>query len=248
MKSFPITHGARRWAAGLMPAISALAMPVSNLMAWMVLATGVLPTRAAAQETEYSTNYSGPFNFGLPELTPEELERERQAHPPVKRIRLNRIGLERVNAARTAKGLPMLSGTGADPAPIGSEMKPRRSAEAETEAEAGSERKAGDGPQTDVPSDALPDHVDNSELKYFPPIRSQGGLPSCAVFSGTYYTMTYMYAMIHDLDAKSGDDSTRFSPLFTYNFANGGEDVGSWYFWAFSMAMRHGCATWAEMP
>ncbi|NCA82824.1 MAG: hypothetical protein EOM72_08780, partial [Opitutae bacterium] len=248
MKSFPITHGARRWIARLMPAISALALAASNLMAWVVLAAGVVPSRAIAQETEYSTNYSGPFTFGLPELTPEELDRERQAHPPVKSIRLNRIGLERVNAARTAKGLPMLSGTGVDPAPIGSEMKPRRSAEAEPEAEARSERKADGGPETDVPADALPDQVDNSELKYFPPIRSQGGLPSCGVFSGTYYTMTYMYAMIHDLDAKSGDDSIRFSPLFTYNFVNGGESVGSWYFWAFSLAMKHGCATWAEMP
>ena len=68
--------------------------------------------------------------------------------------------------------------------------------------------------------------MDNSTLRYFPPIRSQGSLGSCGQFSSVYYTLTHMTALARNWDAKSGGDSYRFSPKWTYNMLNGGENVG----------------------
>jgi PKD repeat protein len=78
---------------------------------------------------------------------------------------------------------------------------------------------------------ALPSFVDNSKLKYFPPIGSQIG-GSCASFSATYYLMTYMHALAQDIDAKNGGPDTRFSTKWTYDMVNDGVDGGSWYYQA----------------
>jgi PKD repeat protein/C1A family cysteine protease len=98
-------------------------------------------------------------------------------------------------------------------------------------------------PQADMPA-----AVDNSKLKYFPPISSQGNLPSCGVYNGTYYAMTYMYALARDLDAKNGGAAYQLSPKWTYNMVNSGELVGTWYYQAYDIGMKHGCATMAEFP
>jgi C1A family cysteine protease/PKD repeat protein len=147
-----------------------------------------------------------------------------------KRVKLNALGLERVNRARKERGEQPLDASQVELAPLG--------AEAQT---AGSDQGAA------VPG-ALPAYVDNSTLKYFPPIRSQGSLGSCAQFSSVYYTMTYMTALARNWDAKSGGDSYRFSPKWTYNMLNGGENVGSWHYDAYAIAQKHGLATWAEFP
>jgi len=195
--------------------------------------TGILsllvPGAARAQAAD-------PHATGLAPCTPEELAWQNKHMLRVKKVKLNALGLARVNAARKAKGLPAL---GAAPVRVGAEVEgtvggaPSAAAE-----EGGSETPAAD----------LPAYLDNSSLKYFPPIRSQGSLPSCACFSGTYYVMTYMWAMANDLDAKSGGDAVRLSPKFTYNFVNDGAAVGSWYYWAYDIGKKHGCATWSEFP
>lgn len=95
---------------------------------------------------------------------------------------------------------------------------------------------------------ALPAAVDNSTLKYFPPIRSQGAIGSCAQFAAIYYTLTHMTAMARDWDAKNGGDTYRFSPKWTYNMLNQGEDVGSCHYDAYAIAQKHGAATWAAFP
>jgi PKD repeat protein/C1A family cysteine protease len=95
---------------------------------------------------------------------------------------------------------------------------------------------------------SLPSGVDNSTLKYFPPIRSQGSLNSCAQFAAVYYTLTHMTALARDWDAKSGGDTLRFSPKWTYNMVNGGGNNGSWHYDAYAIAQKHGLATWAEFP
>ncbi len=142
-------------------------------------------------------------------------------------VKLNALGLMRVNHARAMRGEQPLSELEAGLAPLGSEA-----------------RATGDllAPM------ALPNAVDNSTLKYFPPIRTQGSLNSCAQFSAVYYTLTHMTALARDWDAKSGGDSYRFSPKWTYNMVNGGENVGSWHYDAYAIAQKHGIATWAEFP
>ena len=77
---------------------------------------------------------------------------------------------------------------------------------------------------TSASTDGLPDKVDNSESKYFPPILSQGSQGSCVAWSQAYYQFTY--EMNRSLDRESTKENC-FSPTFTYNMSNYGEDVGS---------------------
>jgi C1A family cysteine protease len=197
-------------------------------------------SRAAERKDEYGT---AGFPTGLKELTKEEKDEIERTHKVIKQIRLNDIGLSRINEARKKKGKKPLKGKsfkrGEDivselPGAMTSESAPESALESVAE---GSEL-LGD----------LPDSVDNSTLKYFPPIRSQGSLGSCGCFSGTYYAMTYMWAFANDLNAKTGGDAYRLSPKFTYNMINGGANVGSWYFSAYDIGKKSGCITWADFP
>ncbi|MCX8107640.1 MAG: hypothetical protein N3G20_02430, partial [Verrucomicrobiae bacterium] len=138
------------------------------------------------------------------------------------KIRLNSLGLERVNEARKRHGLPLLKVKPQSVAVPGEEVIPPSAA-----------ARAMDVGVVAEPS-ILPSYVDNSTLKYFPPIRSQGSLASCAQFAAVYYTLTHMTAMARDWDAKTGGDGFRFSPKWTYNMLNGGNNVGTWHYDAYA--------------
>jgi PKD repeat protein/C1A family cysteine protease len=177
---------------------------------------------------------------GLPELTQEELDWQNTHMIRTQKVKLNRVGLERVNAHRKKQGHGQLTEKDVPVVPIGKEIEGVIGAP---------DAAVPDSDSTDAALPmVLPASVDNSTLKYFPPIRSQGSLPSCGVFSGTYYAMTHMHALARNLDAKTGGDAYRFSPKWTYNMVNGGEQVGSWYYWAYDIGKKHGVATWAEFP
>ncbi len=177
-----------------------------------------------------------PHMTGLPEITKQELEWQNKHMLRVKKVHVNRMGLDRINAARKQKGLEELSDAEAGLVEKGQEV----------------EGTVGVTGPTATSSEAapmvLPNSVNNSTLKYFPPIRSQGAIGSCGSFSGVYYAMTYMNALARDLDAKTGGDTYRFSPKWAYNMVNGGSDSGSWYYWAYDIGLKHGCATWADFP
>lgn len=175
-----------------------------------------------------------PYTTGLPELTEQELKQQNKHMKKVKKIKLNKLGLERINQSRLKKGQ----------APLDPDMVSAPGTELEV--------MVGEAAVTDpsfplAPMD-MPGYVDNSLLKYFPPIRSQGSLNSCGVFSGAYYAMTHMYAMAKDLDAKNAGDDVRLSPKWAYNMVNGGTNAGSWYYWAYEIGQKHGISTWAEFP
>jgi PKD repeat protein len=176
-----------------------------------------------------------PRMTGLPELTQEELQWQNKHHKRLKKVKLNQIGLKRVNEKRRMKGRKALSEGDIEVAPLGSEVEAAPGAEADTT-------------ESTIPEADVPGYVDNSRLKYFPPIRSQGSLPSCGSFSGTYYAMTHMWALANDLDAKTGGDDFRLSPKWNYNMVNGGTKSGSWYYWGYAIGLKHGTATWAEFP
>jgi C1A family cysteine protease len=95
---------------------------------------------------------------------------------------------------------------------------------------------------------SAPAVVDNSLLQWFPPIRSQAGLGSCAAFSTTYYTMTYMTAMARGWDVTDTGNTNKFSPKWTYNMINGGNNNGSSMIRAFQVMESNGCATWSDFP
>ena len=176
------------------------------------------------------------YKTGLPELTEAELQWQNQHMRKVKKVKLNKLGLERVNQWRAKKGKRKIKKGETDVAGIGNELEVVTGASAPVDSSSA------------LPSADYPGYVDNSQLQYFPPIRSQGSLNSCGVFNGTYYAMTHMYAMANNLDAKTGGDAMHLSPKWTYNMVNGGGNNGTWYYWAYEIGQKHGSATWAEFP
>jgi PKD repeat protein/C1A family cysteine protease len=197
-------------------------------IALIVLISGVAGY-GSAKETD-------PRMTGLPELTKEEIQWQNKHMLKVKKIKLNDLGLKRVNQWRKKNNKIRIEKNAVPVSKIGNEL----------------EVAAGETVVSEIsfplPASDLPGNVDNSQLKYFPPIRSQGSLNSCGVFSGVYYTMTHMQALAKDLDAKNGGDSLRLSPKWAYNMVNGGTNSGSWYYWAYEIGQSHGISTWAEFP
>jgi C1A family cysteine protease len=204
----------------------------------LCLCGGLLAVSAAAAAED-----KDPHATGLRPPTAAEREWERKHLIVTRNVRLNQLGLDRVNAERAQKGQRGLTAAEVGLAPLGQETE---GATAEQMAAAG----ATAAPAGEAPA-ALPAYVDNSTLKYFPPVRSQGGIGSCAQWTAMYYCYTHMNAMARDLDAKAGgagNNSYIFSPKFTYNLVNGGSDSGSWMSSGWSIAQNHGCATWADWP
>jgi len=188
----------------------------------------------AAQEREAGA----PQATGLIPLDAREIELIVSTWPRITRVGLNPLGFERVNQVRARKGKPAL-----DPqlvAPVGSETRSFVDVPGATVlAAAPNDLLAGD----------LPVSVDNSLLRYFPPIRSQGSLGACVPFATTYTQLSYMTAFQRNLDIRSGSDNTnKYSPKWTYNMVNGGSDNGSSFTSSYFLLEKHGAATWAEFP
>jgi hypothetical protein len=178
------------------------------------------------------------YRTGLIPLTDEEFAEIRRTRPQVTKVDVNWLGFERINEVRKGKGK-----AGLDPAsvrPVGREVE-------SAVFEAGAVVQAYTG-NAEIAAD-LPVAVDNSKLKYFPPIRSQSPLGSCAAFSTTYYQFSYMAAFQRDLDIRDpGDNTNKYSPKWTYNMVNGGADNGSSFNSVYPVLEKHGAATWAEFP
>jgi C1A family cysteine protease len=179
-----------------------------------------------------------PHRTGLIPLGDEELAEVLATRPQITRVHLNWLGLERVNAVRKGKGRPPL-----DPAlarPVGREVESvvgGRPAGSRIFAEAG------------TMAEDLPIAVDNSTLKYFPPIRDQGPLGSCAAFASTYYQLSHMTAFQRNWDIKDpAENARKFSPKWTYNLVNRGYDGGASFNQIYPILEKHGAATWAELP
>lgn len=179
-----------------------------------------------------------PRRTGLIPPSEEQIALLRATQPRISHIHLNRIGFERVNTVRKAKGLPPL-----DPSsvrPVGRELE--RAAPAP---EASALIYQGDFEIAAY----LPAAVDNSRLKYFPPIRDQGPLGSCVAFVSTYTQLSYMNAIQRDLDISDpARDTDKFSPKWTYNLINDGADLGAYLTDGYDLLEKHGAATWAEFP
>jgi hypothetical protein len=151
-----------------------------------------------------------------------------------RKVKLNRLGLERVNQGRRVRGL----------APLDLPVAPDGQESVSEEADALATPAALPGP-----GGPLPAAVDNSALPSFPPVRNQGGIGSCASFSTTYYAATHMLGLARGFNNKNdADNSTKLSPKWTYPMVNGGQDSGSWFSPTFDVLIRHGGATWADWP
>jgi C1A family cysteine protease/PKD repeat protein len=173
---------------------------------------------------------------GLLKPTSEEEAWMAQNLPVIKNIKLNSIALERINQDRTQKGLNRLTAQDIQYAAIGNELSFT------------STEMTG----TTTAATTLPPMVDNSATTAFPPIRSQGGIGSCASWATTYYQYSYEVNLALGRDAKGTDglgvNTNIFSPKWTYNMINGGTDAGSYFSANYNVLLYNGATTWALFP
>lgn len=169
------------------------------------------------------------FRPGLKEMTKEEHKNLHQRK--LKKIRPNRLGLERINEEKHRRGEAPVT---VDPS----------LPEMETEETLGATNTSDIGLTA---LGAIPAQVDNSALPAFPPIANQGGLGSCVGFASTYYMMSHEVCLALGCDNKNYKQRV-FSPKWTYNLINGGVDNGSYFSTAFAVMEKHGAAQIADFP
>lgn len=87
----------------------------------------------------------------------------------------------------------------------------------------------------------LPASVDLSTSPCFPPIGNQGGIGSCAAWASTYYQYSYEVNKLNNVT--STEDRVIYSPKWTYNNINHGEDKGSSYTNAYRLLKNQGALT-----
>jgi len=79
-----------------------------------------------------------------------------------------------------------------------------------------------------------------------PPVRNQGSSGSCASWATGYYYKAFQEGREKGWTFSSNDEIR--SPAFVYNQINGGRNVGTSFGANFSILMRHGDCSWANMP
>jgi len=185
--------------------------------------------------------------------TAQELAEMEKTARVTEAVRLNKIGLARVNVSRARKGLhALVAGRDVQIAPTGQDIEttapqagPAVMSHSAGQAEAPSAEPASEA-GSGFPLSAIPAAVDNSSLQYFPPIRNQV-YGSCGQFSGVYYAMTHEAALVRGWNAKTGGDFYRFTPYFTYNLLNNGSGAaGSQPHAGWDIAEKHGVPRWNE--
>lgn len=94
----------------------------------------------------------------------------------------------------------------------------------------------------------IPSNVDNSLLKYFPPIDTQGYLNSCAAFHAAYYYGTYRQAQDRDIDVRDGNRANCLSVAFIYNLMNGNLNRATTIPMSIVKLCEVGAPSWQTMP
>ena len=95
-----------------------------------------------------------------------------------------------------------------------------------------------------LPEGALPAAVDNSKLKFFPPVIDQLG-GSCAQAAGIGYMFTYEMNRLLDRDASASADN-RLSYQYAWNMVNDGQDQGGFVEQGLMLAKQYGMMTEAD--
>ena len=186
-------------------------------------------SNSAIIKTDYNNYKTGSI---LPDK--EQSEWMDKNFDKTKYVKLNDIGLERINNELESSGEEQLTGAISK---LGEDIITANNLNTSAN-------------QLDVNSgltaEDLPDSVDNSLLEAFPPIRSQTG-NSCAAFASTYYQLTYMTALARGWDVKDeNDNSNKFSYKWTYNLINRGVDNGSWIGDSYKIMIDNGVPLWND--
>jgi hypothetical protein len=85
---------------------------------------------------------------------------------------------------------------------------------------------------------ALPDHVYNHQNPEFPPTISQVG-NCCSAASGIGYCYTYESNLVKGAPASSANNICAYG--FVFDFLNGGNNQGIWYYDAWDITKKTGC-------
>lgn len=172
--------------------------------------------------------------LGLKAVPPEVMNHVEENWPAIIGVRPNKVGSERIREHRDQHGLGELFMTSASPEDELVVVKGVRSGE--TFASDFSEA-----------SSSLPRSVDNSQLPSFPPIGDQKQLGSCVGWGTTYYQATHEYGLLNGLNNKTGF-KTVFSPKWTYNNLNNGQDGGLDIFSTYQLLAQNGVVSLADFP
>ena len=188
-----------------------------------------LPGRGTASDKD-------PQLTGLPELTPQELQWQNKHHKRLKKVKLNKIGLQRVNARRLKRGLAVLRQSDVDVAPLGSEIEAAPEAVVESPrkrcAQCGRSRDGGQQPAEIL--SAYPQPGIHCQLRQL-----QRHLLCHDPHVGAWPTTW---------TPRTAETIFRLSPKWNNNMLNGGTNSGTWYYWCYDIGIKHGTATWAEFP
>jgi C1A family cysteine protease len=95
---------------------------------------------------------------------------------------------------------------------------------------------------------SLPTQIDNSTSVAFPPIGDQGSQASSVAFASTYYQLSYEYCRQSSNCDNKNQQQAIFSPAWTYNLLNGGQDLGLGMTDPFILLATHGALLWSEFP
>ncbi|WP_010246472.1 discoidin domain-containing protein [Acetivibrio cellulolyticus] len=166
----------------------------------------------------------------------EDLINEKVKESSKEVIKPNALAIERINKERQSKGLSKL----VESAIAGSTSTLTNTAFR----------------SQDVTTNSLsstysvsPKYVDNSKLKYFPPIMVAGLHNTCVSSASCYYQYTYMMAMAKNLDVRNDpENKLKFSPKWIYNLLNKGENDGIHPIDAYNKMQSVGCLTLNDYP
>lgn len=92
---------------------------------------------------------------------------------------------------------------------------------------------------------SLPASLDLSASNYFPQIGDQGNINSCTAWATTYYQFGYQIARLNSWNAKT-TTSKQFSPKWTYNFVNDGNNQGTSYDDCYKILKSQGAVRYSE--
>ena len=205
--------------------------------------------------------------------TAADVARDEENLIMVDKVYLNRLGLDRVNQERVAKGQQALGLDEVDLAE-GEAMVSGKSRKGHRALQASFHRASrvqsppsAPGATSSIAGVAqsgtgvletgavlmnsaviLPGNVDNSTNIWFPPIGNQGSLNSCVAWASVYYSTTYAVARANHWNVTSGSTNQLFSPRFIYNLINGGVDNGTWISRAYSTLEDHGAPFLSDLP
>lgn len=87
---------------------------------------------------------------------------------------------------------------------------------------------------------------DLSESEFFPAIGSQIG-GSCTSWATTYYQFTYEANKLNNINTRENNELA-YSPVWTFNFLNGGEDRGAFIYEAYDWLREHGALKLSDCP